>query len=295
MVNVQELRSKTVNFLRENGPSMPVRIAKNLGVDPMWAGAILSELLGQQEVKFSSMKVGSSPIYFLEGQEPQLEKFADQYLGGFPKQAYLLLKKEILLEDQKQEPQIRVALRSLKDFAEQVEREGILFWKYKFLDIPEESSIEEKVEEEETPVESEMEEEIVEESSNEVTESLGEESKKEVTFESPVQKKQDPIERDLAAEVEEKLKALNIKLLEKTDVKKREFKGLGRMQGVLGETEILIFAKDKKNLTDKDFEKIFEDIKISKKQALLFITGEIAKKSITTYRQYKNIIKIRPL
>ena len=92
-----------------------------------------------------------------------------------------------------------------------------------------------------------------------------------------------------------KLEKLNIKILEETDVKKKELKLLGRMNGPLGETEILIMAKDKKSLTEKDFEKIFEQIKEEKKQVLLFTTGEIAKKAIEPYRDYKHLIKVRPL
>ena len=97
MINVQELKQKAIKYLEINGPTIPVRIGKELGVDPMWAGAILSELLQHHNIKFTSMKVGSTPIYYLEGQEKQLEKFADEHLKDIPKKAYLLLKQKIIL------------------------------------------------------------------------------------------------------------------------------------------------------------------------------------------------------
>jgi DNA-binding Lrp family transcriptional regulator len=278
MIDVQELKQKALSYLEKNGPTIPVRIARELNIDPMWAGAILSELLQHHNVKLSSMKVGSTPIYLLEGQEQGLEKFANEHLKGIPKEAYLLLQKEKLLKDAEQEPQTRVALRSLRDFAVMFDKDGEAYWKYAFATEEElkepdvEESPEEEIEEEAEPEEEKKVEEIFEEAEEEETN-----------------------QPSLLERVKEKLEKLNIKILEETDIKKRELKILGRMQGNLGETEVLIMAKDKKSLTDKDFEKIFEIISEEKKLVLLFTTGEIAKKSIESYRKYKNLIRVRPL
>jgi len=62
------------------------------------------------------MRVGSSPIYFIPGQEPQLDKYSN-YLKSKEKEAYILLKEKQFLKDSEQEPAIRVALREIKDFA----------------------------------------------------------------------------------------------------------------------------------------------------------------------------------
>jgi hypothetical protein len=293
MLNVQELKEKAVSFLEKNGPTIPVRIGKELDVDPMWAGAILSELLQHHNVKFSSMKVGSTPIYYLEGQEQQLEKFADEHLKGIPKETYLKLKKNKFLEDKTQDPQTRVALRSLKDFAIMFNNDGEIFWKYAF--TPEDEIRElfgetTKDEQEEEAPESEE----VEEEKPEIPEPKKIEEKQPEDIFEKEEKLEEPKESILDL-VKKRLEKLNIRLLEETDVKKREFTGLGRMNGPLGETEILIIAKDKKNITDKDLEKIFEQIKEQKKQVLLFTTGEIAKKSIEAYRDYKDLIRIKPL
>ena len=269
---MQELKQKALSYIEQAGPTIPVRLAKELNVDPIWAGAILSEMIQQHDVKITSMKIGSTPVYYLEGQEQKLEEFADKHLNGIPKEAYLLLKKVRKLIDNEQEPQIRIALRSLKDFAIKKQEGESIIWTYY---LSEEDSQDETTEETKA----------IEETKEEETE----EKHLEPIFEETEEK------RDILAEVKQELQKLNILLLEETDVKKREFTGLGRMQGILGEEEILIIAKDKKNITDKDLEKIFEQVKDEKKQVLLFTTGEVAKKSVEFYRNYKNLIKIKSL
>jgi hypothetical protein len=75
------------------------------------------------------MKIGTSPLYLIPGQEFKLEAFTEN-LTGVEKEAYLILKDNRLIEDQAQEPRIRVALRSLKDFAIPTQMNDKLFWKY---------------------------------------------------------------------------------------------------------------------------------------------------------------------
>ncbi len=128
-IDVNSVKKKILEFLDKNGPSLPVPIAKHVGLQPMFASAILSELLNEKRVKTSSMKIGTSPLYLIPGQEYKLEAFTEN-LGGVEKEAYLILKDNRLIEDQAQEPRIRVALRGLKDFAIPTQMNDKLFWKY---------------------------------------------------------------------------------------------------------------------------------------------------------------------
>jgi hypothetical protein len=93
---------------------------------------LLSELLHDRLLKASNMKVGGGPLYYVPGQEPGVENFV-QYLAGKEREAFHLLKKEEILEDSKQDPAIRVALRAIKDFAiplkVYIQNEEKLFWK----------------------------------------------------------------------------------------------------------------------------------------------------------------------
>lgn len=128
-IDVVDVKKKILEFLNQHGPSLPVPIAKHIALQPMFASAILSELLNEKRVKTSSMKIGTSPLYLIPGQEYKLEAFTDN-LTGVEKEAYLILRDNKLLEDQSQEPKIRVALRGLKDFAIPTQMGNQLFWKY---------------------------------------------------------------------------------------------------------------------------------------------------------------------
>lgn len=148
---VRQHKEKIISTMKLSGPALPVQLARTLGVEPIFASAFLSELKAEQRINISNMKVGSSPLYYLSGQENLLEKFI-QYLNKREQEAFILLKKEKILEDSTQTPVIRVALRSLKDFANpvtvRINQEPRLFWKYFLL---EESQIKPLIEKTLTP------------------------------------------------------------------------------------------------------------------------------------------------
>lgn len=132
MINVGEVQAKIISFLKQNGPSIPIKIAKEIKMEPLFASAILSELTSSHKVKTSHLKVGASQIFYLEGQEQQLETFAEEYLKGPEKQAYLILKNKKYLVDNNQDPAIRVALRAIKDFATPFKHNEEIMWRYNF-------------------------------------------------------------------------------------------------------------------------------------------------------------------
>ena len=127
--NPMEIREKIITFLRRRGPSLPVHIAKETGLSILFASAFLSELVDEKQIRFSDMKVGSSPIYFLNEQAYMLERFG-QNLKTREKDAFNLLKEKKFLVDKEQSPQIRVALRAIKDFAISFNKGGQTIWRY---------------------------------------------------------------------------------------------------------------------------------------------------------------------
>ncbi len=169
--NPIETKQKIINFIESHGPSLPVQIARESNTDTLFASAFLSELIAEKRIKISTMKVGTSPLYYIENQEPQLEKFAEQYLKGKEKEAFNLLKQNKILEDSKQHPPIRVALRALKDFAEAFQEEGKVYWKYYL-------ASEKGIQEENTP-----------------KEMIEKETEKEIIFEEPLEEKLDIFEK----------------------------------------------------------------------------------------------------
>jgi hypothetical protein len=136
MPDLQQLaikKEKILNHIKDRGPSLPVHLAKALGVEPIFASAFLAELVNDQQLKTSNLRVGSSPLYHLSDQTAQLENFA-QHLNRKEREAFQLLKSSQVLEDTNQEPAIRVALRSIKDFAiplrARIDNQETLFWRY---------------------------------------------------------------------------------------------------------------------------------------------------------------------
>jgi len=132
--DTSEIKERIISILKRRGPSLPVHIAKEIGVSILFASAFLSELISEQAIKMSNLRVGSSPVYFIQGQETKLENFS-QHLKSREKDAYILLKQKKILKDIEQEPAIRVALRAIKDFSVPFKKDNEIFWR--FFTIPE--------------------------------------------------------------------------------------------------------------------------------------------------------------
>jgi len=123
------IREKILSILRAKGPNIPVHIAQETGLSMLFASAFLSELSSDKKVKMSHMRVGNSPIYFIPGQEPQLERFSN-YLKSKERDAFILIQEKRFLKDSEQSPPIRVALRAIKDFAFHFKKNDDIFWRY---------------------------------------------------------------------------------------------------------------------------------------------------------------------
>jgi len=123
------IKEKIISSIRRRGPSLPIHVAKEIDTNTIFASAFLSELLSENEIKISNIKVGNSPLYFIQGQEHLLQNFY-LHLKNREKEAFLLLKEKKILKDVNQEPVIRVALRQIKDFAIPFKKQEELFWRY---------------------------------------------------------------------------------------------------------------------------------------------------------------------
>lgn len=129
MQNTGEIKDKIVQFLENTGPSLPVHIASNIQQNSLFTSAFLSELLAERRIKTSNMRIGSSPLYMIQGQEAQLEKFQDS-IKGKEKEALVLLKENKFLKDKDQLAPIRIALRMIKDFAKPFKKNDEIIWRY---------------------------------------------------------------------------------------------------------------------------------------------------------------------
>jgi hypothetical protein len=122
-----------LNFIRREGPIQPSQLATELNTNILFASAILSEMVANKHAKITNVKRGSSPFYYIRGQESKLERLSE-FLGGKPREAFDLLLEKKVLRDKSSEPWQRVALKELKDFAVPL-NVGLggdyeLFWKW---------------------------------------------------------------------------------------------------------------------------------------------------------------------
>ena len=324
-------KEKMISFLRINGPSLPVRIAKAISSPPLFASAFLSELYNEKRIKMTDMKVGSSPLYYLQGQESTLEKFTE-YLNQREKEAFSLLKKELLLDDESLSPVMRVAIRSLKDFAIpiriRINGELKLFWKYFMI---EDSKIKEILENKisisiqqsiPAPIQQPISQPAIQTHSPTISQeppktipiqttqllmpAQNETDKKElkalpklieekpkIQREKKTAKKK--IESKFAQDIQEYLKAKDIEIIEAIEQKKKEFTGKIRVNTIFGKQEFYLIAKNKKKITETDLTLALQKANSEKMLSIIMAPGELDKKAIPHLKEWRNILKFEKL
>jgi hypothetical protein len=281
--DAMQIKEKIISLLRLNGPSLPVHIAKGTGLSILFASAFLSELFYEKKIMISNIKVGNSPLYFLSGQEPQLERFF-QYLKNKEKEAFLLLKEKKFLEDSKQEPAIRVALREIKDFAIAFKKNDEVYWRYFTVG-------EEEFDKKEEPVSIEIKEEpeIIQEKPEEnlkifETEEIVKKEKKKVT-KKKISQKQD---EKFFNKIKEFLSEGNIEILDIQSFNKNDLVLKIKENG----EEKLLIAYNKKKITITDLLKAHKKCSNENLQYLVLSLGEPSKNLKDMISAIKDLSKI---
>jgi len=277
--NLEESKSRIMVFLKNNGPSIPIKLSSHLKVDTLLASAFLADLLSDKQIKISNMKVGNSPIYFLAGQEPELINFS-HYLGGKEREAFELIKDKKILKDMNQNPPIRVALRSIKDFAFPFRVRDELFWRYYLIDHDEAlGKVSEKIEKIER---TEKPKTHVIEKIKQVF--IGEDSKKEIKIENTgelIKEKTKEIFKEISFsnKIENFLNENKFQVVRKMQERKKDFLAVVRLRTNEEIQDYLCIGKDKKSITESDVLKFLDEGKKDKMPVLIFSTGEVNKKA----------------
>ena len=322
--NLLDVRKKIAGIIKIRGPSLPVHIARETGINSLFAGALLSELSKDKIIKISNMKVGGSPLYFLQGQEVDLEKFHD-YLPGKEKEAFLLLRGKGILKDAEQQPAIRVALRNLKDFAMSFLKDNEVFWRFhsvteqevrdllepkekkEFIKKPVKKAekiikIKDTVEikgiKEKKQVKKQLREEI-----KKPREKIKQEKQLEIGLEKPekarkerkIRIKKPKQKSEFVLKVIDFIKKQGIEILEEKDIKKKEFSAKVRVDSMLGKLKLLCIAKDKKRITENDLRLILQKAQALKLPALVIFPGELNKKAQLYSESWSSLLKLKKL
>ncbi|MFA4952876.1 MAG: hypothetical protein WC584_01490 [Candidatus Pacearchaeota archaeon] len=293
--DITRIKEKIISFLRIRGPSLPIHIAKEIQMTMLFSSAFLSELISEKKVKLSHMRVGSSPLYLLQGQENRLENYSN-FLNSKEKEAFALLKEKKFLIDKKQEPAIRVALRSIRDFAIPFKHQDEIYWRY--FTIPEgEIKIEKEIP---TPPVEKKQEQLIEpkiietsklvsnqEELNIFDKKLEIEKKKKIK----VKKLQKPKKDDkFFDKVKEYLQKENIEILSVEGVNKSEL--ILRIKE--DNEERILFALNKKKIKEIDIIKAFRKIPPGAKYSILCL-GEPLKKLNELLESAKTLSEIKKI
>jgi hypothetical protein len=290
-MNGKEVKEQIKRTLELRGPSLPVHIAKTISMSSLFASAFLSELSSEGIVKISNMKVGGSPLYFIPGQEEKLENFV-KFLSPKEREAFELLKSKGILEDEKQHPAIRVALRALKDFALAFKKGDKLFWRY-FL-TKEEEAKNLRVEQAEIEPEERVTEKIEEKPEIETskTEKIILEEKKEINSEQiispqikPRKMKTKKSKEDFLNEIKKLFaqKGIEIEKIESFDNKQV----FARVR--MNNNTLLAAAYNKKKIDHDDLIKAYKKSAILGMSYCIFFKGELNKKAKETIEAYKKL------
>ncbi len=242
------------NYIKEKGAVLPVNVAEYFNIETLFASAFLSELRSKGLIKVSHLKVGGSPLYYVEEKKEELENYVDN-LHEKEQKTLAMLKSKKILEDIKLDLIDRVALRKLKDFAiplnVKIGYENRLFWKYYLLsDLEAEQIIKNILLEKTMPTQT-----ITEEQTTTTTTEIPEKKETTQTTEKPqvieetkLQQKEKPIKQYLKEKIEKKPIEENIEKTMLTKQTQQTEKTTQTTQSI-EETKITEEAKQQKEET----------------------------------------------
>ena len=304
MINVEEVKQKILEVLREKGPSLPISVSKDVNLSSLFTSAILSEMISNKLIKVSNMKIGSSPLYFIQGQETQLENFIN-HLNFREKEAFQLLKKNDVLDDPKLDPIMRVATRAIKDFAIpiKVNHQGQekLFWKFhsleksqaieKIKDYLEPEKVKPK-EKEKREKHKDIKEKKVEVKPEKVEEKIKEEIK-EIKPEIKVKLKKEKVisaDGDFLKKVYSYLENIKATIKEEVERKKKSVLFKIEIKTDICNVPMILIAKDKKAISEADIILAGHKSQIEKSSVLLLSTGALNKKAVLSIEHFKSLV-----
>ena len=275
-------KEKIIELVRQKGLCLPADIYKELETNQLFASAMLGELVSNGVLKVTDLKRGSSPYYYLEEQKEKLQNLVE-FLNDKDKIAYNLIKENFILKDSDQSPLIRVALRSIKDFAVpiQVNYNGnqIVFWRWYLLSKEE---TEEKVKsllgiKEQKPIKH-TKDELKKEIQQKIVEKIKQPIKK------IMKQKSKSVEEDSSPFLDKLKKYFdknNINVLEQEykNRTKTEIDFIIELPSAFGNLQYYCKSKNKKKINDADIASAMVQGQQKKLPTLVLITGDMTKKS----------------
>jgi hypothetical protein len=279
-------RDKILEFVKVKGPVLPVQISKEIGSNILMASAHLAELTASSRLKISTIKVGSSPLYYLPGQEVMLQKYTTN-MNDKEKKAFDLLNQNKILRDAEQEPVIRVALREIKDFAIPLNvnynNNKEIFWKWYLINNDEaEQLIKSKLQIFEKPTEKKIDEKATEIKEQQKTEEKPIQQiqkqlkeKKEIRRYKPREKEDHFLNNLIKFFEKNKINVINTDIIKKNS----EIDFIVELPSVVGNLQYYFKAKNKKRISDSDLSSAYVKGQLKRLPVIVISEGELSTKA----------------
>ncbi len=314
-------QEQVLQLVRTRGPLIPSEISKELGTNILLASAILSEFASRNLVKISNIKIGGSPLYYVNGQEDKLQTFLSRLPEKERRSCELLHEKEIL-RDSLLDPVTRVALRQCKDFAKPLEvtanGQKEIFWKWYL--VPTESAettIKKEIEKLKIPEPRKQELQKIEQNKpnaeveTAITQAAIIKEKPKILAEQKIVKQyveplQQQIEKELpkvqkqkgsfSDELKEMFIQRKISVIEEQIVKKdSEMIFVVKVPSAVGEIAYLCIAKNKAKCSETDLSYAYVQGQIKKLPVLFVSKGALTKKAqeLIGSKEFSNMAHIK--
>ena len=292
---------KIMSLLRIKGPVVPGQISSEIGLEPLFISAMLSELVSKKRLLISHLKVGSSPLYYLPEQKSYLENY-EKNLNNKEREAFLLLKENKILEDSGMEPAIRVAMRSIKDFAIPMKvsqnNKEIIFWRFYSITnedaVPRIKEMLKKIEIE--PVKKEIAKEKEAEIKKEPVEIKIERMAKSAEKRREKQKITDVEKEKFIEKIKSFTYGNNIEIISEIKIRKKdERQMIVSLDSSIGKLDYLLIAKNKENISSKDLMEAYKKGKRVKMPVLFLTNGNITSSAEKYGKSLKGHLIVRRL
>lgn len=281
---LKDKEQKILSIIQSSGPKLPTEVSKAIGTDTYITSAILSTLVKDKHLQNSSRKIGSSLVYYISGQEAIVRNRLLDELNESEKKTLDAIKSLRIAFETDLYPQERFLLSDLKDFAIPVKirtdsGQELNCWKY--YDVSDEefkNIVNQKLMPKEEPEEPEP-PPIPEFSKPEVI-ILPVEKTKSVKQEKIIPEKKITIPSSAFMDkIKKYLLGIDAEIINTLRAKPNELVTFIKVPTIIGGQSFMLFAFNKKSVTEADLSKIYVESSKERKPILLLVPNELGAKS----------------
>lgn len=295
------------------GPIVPSEITRKLETDSMIISALISELIKEGLVFYSHKKIGSSPLYYVKGQESKMRERLEPELNIAEKKIVEFFEKNKLMLKANLSPQQRYMVDDLRDFVTpltlNINGEDKIFYKHYSIstqtiyDELKKKKIIKKVKTDKSAPQSRLfdtprkEFENKQDTKKVVEEKFGENNeKKEEEYTPKVERLKDEVEYEEFDDLSEKFfTQYNLKVLEAESIRKNSEANFIVLTNYRIPQKYFVKYYKKKRISEKDINNAYTQSQLHKMPCIIITIGKLSKKSEESLEKlgsYVNVIKL---